>query len=195
MAGEGATPTFTEPTAGTLWAALWSWLADPEGAPGGGSALAAAADLAAALVAKAARRSMGSWSEAGGAAAQAAALAARCSALAEEDAQTFAAALQALEERTEIESRLGESVDVLLALAETTADLTELAAWTAERCDGTFRGDAMCAALLAEAAACGAAVLVAGNLTVTSEDERVRRAKGLADRATRSVGRALESGS
>ena len=118
----------------------------------------------------------------------------RCSELSESLSLAFAAALQALEDRTEIEPRLHESVAVLLALVEAAADVAELAASTAEHCDGTFRGDAVCAALLAEAAACGAAVLVAGNLTVTANDERLRRAKQLAAAATKSVQRALESG-
>ncbi len=184
MTGQGKTEVGT----------FWERLADPRSAPGGGSASAVAVEMAAALVVKAARRSAETWPEARGAAAQAGALATRCSELAELDSRAFGAALKALEGRAEVEGPLRESVDVLLALAETAADLAELAASTAEHCDGTFRGDAICAALLAEAAACGAAVLVAGNLTVTSNDERLRRAKRLGELATRAVARALETG-
>jgi formiminotetrahydrofolate cyclodeaminase len=173
---------------------LWDRLADPQAAPGGGSASAVAAELAAALVAKAARRSAGSWPDAHGVAAQAASLAARLSELAESDSRAFAAALEALEARADIERHLDQTVVELLALAETATDVAELAALTAEQCDGTFRGDAICAALLAEAAARGAAVLVSGNLTVADEDERLRRARRLADLATEAVRRALQSG-
>jgi formiminotetrahydrofolate cyclodeaminase len=190
MKGRDETQTAPEPALG----GLWDRLADPDKAPGGGSASAVAVEMASALVAKAARRSTDSWPDAAGVAAQASALAARCAELAELDARAFGAALKALEDRAGIEERLGESVDVLLALAEAATDVAELAALTAEQCDGTFRGDAICAALLAEAAACGAAVLVAGNLTVTGADERLARAKRLGELATRAVGRALETG-
>jgi formiminotetrahydrofolate cyclodeaminase len=173
----------------------WEQLAAPRTAPGGGSAAALTAGLATALVAKAARRSADTWAEARGVAAQARLLATRCAELSDESSRAFTAALKALEDRVEIEARLNESVDVLLALAEVACDVAELAAWVAEHCDGTFRGDAVCGALLAEAAACAAAVLVAGNLTVTASDERVARAKLLADSATRAVASALESGS
>jgi hypothetical protein len=150
--------------------------------------------MAAALVAKAARRSADTWPDALGVAAQAAAFGARGSELAETDSRVFAAALQALGASVDVEPRLTETVVVLLALGETAADLAELAARTAEQCDGTFRADAVCAALLAEAAACSAAVLVAGNLTVTPGDERLLRARQLAELATGAVRRALEAG-
>jgi methenyltetrahydrofolate cyclohydrolase len=172
----------------------WDALADPQTAPGGGSAAAIAARLATALVAKAARRSADSWRDAAGVAAQATTLADRCSELAEADAHAFGAALEALEQRRAIETRLEESVTALLAIAELGADVAELAALTAEKCDGTFRGDAVTGALLAEAGACAAAVLVAGNLGVTREDERLRQARQLAAQATAAVRRALEAG-
>ncbi len=163
--------------------------------PGGASASAVAAGMSAALVAKAARRSEPSWAEADAVALQADLLGARCSELAESASRAFAAALKALEDRTDIEAHLNRTVVDLLALAEVSVEVAGLAARTAERCDGTFRGDAVCAALLAEAAACGAAVLVAGNLTVTEGDKRLREAKQHASRATEAVRRALEAGS
>ena len=179
---------------GPVFGSLWERLADPAAPPGGGAAAAVAAGMAAGLVAKAARRPIETWTDARGVAAQAAALGERCVELAESDARAFAAALRALQDRADIELRLAESVDVLLALAETATDIAELAARTAEQCDGTFRGDAVCAALLAEAAASCVAVLVAGNLTVTGEDERLRRARQLAELSTAALRRALESG-
>jgi methenyltetrahydrofolate cyclohydrolase len=173
---------------------LWERLAEPRTAPGGGSAAAIAARLATALVAKAARRSADSWPDAPGVAAQAVSLGNRCSELAEADSRAFGAALEALEERRRIEVRLEESVTTLLAIAEAAADVAELAALTAEKCDGTFRGDAVTGALLAEAGGCAAAVLVASNLGVTREDDRLRRAQKLAGQATAAVRRALEAG-
>ena len=179
---------------GLVTSELWERLADPQAIHGGGSASAVAVELAAALVAKAARRSVEGWPEALEVAAQARSLARRCSELAESDARAFAAALKALEDRVDIERNLDRAVAELLALGETANDVAELAASTAERCDGTFRADAVCATLLAEAAACGLAVLVAGSLTVTERDERLLRAKRFADLATGAVRRALEVG-
>jgi methenyltetrahydrofolate cyclohydrolase len=173
---------------------LWNRLADPRAAPGGGAVAAVATQLATALVAKAARRSTDSWPDAPGVAAQAVSLAERCSELAEEDSRAFGAALKALEERRGIEARLEESVIALLAIAEAAADVAELAALTAEKCDGTFRGDAVTGALLAEAAGCSAAVLVASNLGVTPDDDRLAHARELAAHATAAVRRALEAG-
>ena len=109
-------------------------------------------------------------------------------------AGTALAALRSLDQLEGVEARLDQAVGEVLALAEAATDVAELAAWTAERCDGTFRADAICAALLAEAAACGAAVLVAGTLTVTERDERLGRARRLADLSSEALRRALEAG-
>lgn len=174
--------------------ALRERLADPTSAPGGGSAGGVASAMAASLVAKAARRSAESWRDAAGVAAQAESLARRCGELAESDSRVFAEALRALESREELERPLAESVVVLLELVEAAADVAELAARTAEHCDGTYRADAMCAALLAEAASSSAAILVAANLTVTEHDERLLRARRIAGAATAALARALESG-
>ena len=173
---------------------LWDRLADPGAAPGGGSAAAVAAGMAAALTAKAARRSVETWPDAPGVAAQAGSLAKRCAELAEADSHAFAAALQALESRADVALPLEETVDVLLELGETAADVAELAVRTAEHCDGTFRGDAVSATLLAEAATRVVAALIAGNLTVGEGDERLRRAQRLGDVAGTAARRALEAG-
>lgn len=190
MAERDETGALPEPILGNLLERL----ADPRSAPGAGSAAAFAAGMAAALLAKAARHSADTWPDARGVAAQAGSFAARCLELAESDARAFAAALKALEERTGIEPSLDQTVVVLLALGEIAADVAELAARTAEHCDGTFRGDAVSATLLAEAAARSVAVLVAGNLTVAEGDERLRRAKRLAELATAAARRALDAG-
>jgi formiminotetrahydrofolate cyclodeaminase len=175
-------------------AGLWERLADPDTAPGGGSAAALAAWMAAALVAKAARHSVATWPDAAGVAAQAGSLGERCSDLAVSDAIAFAAALAALERGTQVELALAETVAELLALGEAAADVAELAARTAERCDGTFRGDAVAAALLAESAARGAAALVTANLTVAEGDARLLQARRSAEAALAAGRRALEAG-
>ena len=109
---------------------------------GGGPAAALAAAMGAALVAAAARGSRDSWPEAVGVAAQAAALETRCVELAQADAAAFAEAVAALDRGSEVEEPLREAVSVLLELGETAGDVAGLAALTAERCQGTFRGDA-----------------------------------------------------
>ena len=79
-------------------------------------------------------------------------------------------------------------------LADTAADVAVLAALTAEFGDGTYRGDAAAAAILAEAGARAAAKLVAVNLTVTEDDERLRRAREAEEAARRAAARALDAG-
>jgi formiminotetrahydrofolate cyclodeaminase len=165
-----------------------------EGAPGAGSAAAVAGALAASLVAKAARRSVGSWPEASGVVAQAQALAARCAELAALDAEAFDEALAALDAGAGVEPPLLRAAGVLLQLGEVAADVAVLAARAAEHGEGTFRGDATSAAVLAEAAARAAETLVRGNLTVTPTDERLTRAHLLTETAAAATRRALDSG-
>jgi formiminotetrahydrofolate cyclodeaminase len=160
---------------------------------GGGPAAALAAAMGAALVAAAARKSRDSWPEAVGVAAQAAALEARCVELAHADADAFAEALVALERGSDVEEPLREAVSVLLELGEASADVAALAALTAERCEGMFRGDAAAAAQLAAAATEVVATLVEVNLTVGPTDERLAWARRLVDSATRAARQAAES--
>jgi formiminotetrahydrofolate cyclodeaminase len=165
-----------------------------DAAPGGGSAAAVAATMAASLTTKAARRSLDSWSEAPGVLAQARVLGARCADLARLDADAFRVALAALEEGEAVEVPLERAAAVLLELAETAADVAVLAARTAENGDGTFRGDAVSAAVLAAAATLAAEALVASNLTVTGSDARLTKAHSLAEEAAAASLRALAAG-
>jgi methenyltetrahydrofolate cyclohydrolase len=165
-----------------------------ETAPGGGTAAAVAATMAASLTAKAARRSLDSWAEASGVLAQATVLGARCAELARLDADAFGVALAALEQGEAVEVPLEHAAAVLLELAETAADVSVLAARTAENGDGTFRGDAASAAVLAAAATLAAEGLVAANLTVTGSDARLVRAHSLAEAAAAAALRALRAG-
>ena len=172
-------------------------LAAPEQGPGGGSAAALTVAVAAGLVAMVARRSRNSWTEAGGVAAQALAVQKRVAPLAEQDAQAWAAALEALSGGRgddELERSLAEAVEIPLRIGDAAADVATMAALAAEMGEGMFRGDAAAAALLAEAAARAAGKLVAVNLTVTEADERLIRARRSEQLAAEAAARALDAG-
>jgi formiminotetrahydrofolate cyclodeaminase len=167
-------------------------------APGAGSAAAVTIALAASLVTKVARASRDSWPEAGGVAAQARELQHRCPVLAREDADAWQQALEALDRGAvsggdELARRLDRAADLPLAIAETGADVAGLALLAAERGEGSLRGEAVAAAVLAEAGVRAAAHLVVINLKAGTDDERCARA-GRAERAAASaVSGALEA--
>ncbi len=163
-------------------------LAGEDAAPGGGSAAAITAAMAAGLAASVARLSAASWEGAGGAVAQAEALRLRVGPLVELDARAYDEALRTLAKRDQIaeperNERIGEALeraaDVLLRIAEAAADAAELAALVAEEGEHAIRADAAAAVILAEAAARTAASLVEINLTTTEEDPRIARAREL----------------
>jgi formiminotetrahydrofolate cyclodeaminase len=143
--------------------------------------------MAAGLVAMAARVS----GDAGGVA-QAESIRARVTPLAAEDARAYRAAMEAMrspsgetaEQRDDaIRRALVRAAEVPLEIAAAGADTAALAASVAEHGHEKVRGDAATAALLAAAAARGAANLVAINLAAGVEHELVARAKGVADDA------------
>jgi formiminotetrahydrofolate cyclodeaminase len=159
--------------------------------PGGGSAAAVVVAMAAGLCAMVARSSP-EWAEAGAAVAQAERLRMRVAPLAQADAEAYEEALVALGlpelvEREVRDATIGATVaraaEIPLAIAEAAADTAALAASVAVDGIPERRGDAVGAALLAEAAARAAAHLVAINLTMTTNDERVRRAKAAVEAA------------
>jgi formiminotetrahydrofolate cyclodeaminase len=80
-------------------------------------------------------------------------------------------------------------------IAEAGADAASLAAIAAERGTLDRRGDAVAAAILADAGARAAAHLVTVNLIVTPDDERVQRARALAEVASAAARSAVESAS
>jgi formiminotetrahydrofolate cyclodeaminase len=179
---------------------LLDQLAERSPAPAGGSAAGIAVAMAAALVAMAARFSTGHWEGAGGAVAQAEALRARTAPLARRDAAAYAAALETLRSRgtADPERRdrlLGDALsvaaDVPLDIASAAADVAELAAEVAEHGNPNLRADAAAAAMLAEAGARVAAMLVGVNLTMRSEDERIGRARSTAEAAAAAARRAV----
>jgi methenyltetrahydrofolate cyclohydrolase len=162
-------------------------LAAAEPVPGGGTAAALAGAMAAALCTKVARLSGD-----GGASAQGTALGSRLTALADEDAQLFRAALAELERRRD-DFTLGQAVaqtaDALLRIAEACADVAALAGALAEHAMPEHQAEARAAGALAAGATRAAAVLVEVNLTVTADDERLRLARQLSEQAAAHVGR------
>jgi methenyltetrahydrofolate cyclohydrolase len=99
--------------------------------------------------------------------------------LATEDAEAYGAVLGAKGE--ERQQALSRAADVPLELAESAVEVMELASRLAEEGNPTLRGDAMTAALLATAATKAAANLVEINLEARPEDERIARARALAN--------------
>jgi formiminotetrahydrofolate cyclodeaminase len=160
--------------------------------PGGGSVAALVTAAAAGLLAKVARSSGDGWPEAPGIAAQAEALRDRAAPLAQTDADEYEAALRA---QGDDRQKPGERRDFALGrafaraaeppleIAAVAADVSRLSVTVVGRGEPALRADAVAAGLLAAAAAASAAELVAVNLTASETDERVLRARRLADEA------------
>jgi formiminotetrahydrofolate cyclodeaminase len=174
-------------------------LAAEEAAPAGGSAAALGVAMAAALIAKVAKASP-DWPEARAVVAQAERLRRRTAPLAQSDADVYEEALAALHLPDQLEPEvrdmalgqvLARAAEIPLVIAEAGSDVACLAAEAADRGTPERRGDAIAAALIAEAAARAAANLVAVNLTVTPEDERVLRARAVTDLASAAAREAL----
>jgi methenyltetrahydrofolate cyclohydrolase len=160
-------------------------VASEEPTPAGGSAAALAVAMSASLSAMVARASP-DWPEAGSAVAQAERLRKRVAPLAQRDAEAYEEALVTLRlpERVEptvrdaaVGAALARTAEVLLAISDAAADAAYLAALVADRGTPERRGDAVAAALLAEAAARAAECLVAVNLTVRTGDPRSEQAQ------------------
>jgi formiminotetrahydrofolate cyclodeaminase len=164
-----------------------------------GVAAALTAAMAAALTVKAARASLGSWTEAGAAAAQARVLQGRLAPLADENATAYERALDALEsaardERTpDLAGALDRAAAVPGRVAALAGSVAELSAHVAEHAVAEVRADVAAASALAAAAARAAGHLVEVNLTVRSGDPRLETAAEAAALAERSAVRALAS--
>ena len=162
-----------------------------EAVPGSGWVAGVSAALAAALVAKTAKRSDG-WSESTGARAQAIELRDRLLALAQQDALAYESALTSLERRDSGLARsLAKAAEVPLAIGEAAADTALLAAEAAERADGSARADAAAAAGLAGGAAQAAHRLVEVNRATAADDERLLGAGRAAEAAADAAQQAL----
>jgi formiminotetrahydrofolate cyclodeaminase len=166
--------------------------------PAGGSVAALVAACAAALLAKIARASSG-WSESTGVAAQADSLRERATALVQEVAEEYEAALRARADESEAagprrDFALGRAyaraAEPPLQLARLAADVAQLAVVVAQNSDPALRADAVTAASLAAGAAGAAAELVAVNLTASATDPRVKEARQLEEDAARAAAEA-----
>jgi methenyltetrahydrofolate cyclohydrolase len=162
--------------------------------PGGGSALAVATSIAAAVVTMAAR-----VSESPALVAQADALRARAEPLAQVDADVYREALgvraharELSPERRDWEIGLAfaRAAEPPLEIGRVAADVAELAAELARNGSPAIRADAIAAAALAAAAARGAVAMVEVNLTALPDDPRVDEARLIADTAAASAARA-----
>lgn len=167
---------------------------------GGGPTAARTIGLAAEIVATVARASRGAWADAPGVAAQAVELGDRCPLLADDDERAWHAALDGLDRAVEeangdrdheLRELLAESVELPVRIAETGADVAELAALAARFGEGMFRADAVSAALLAQAGVKVARHLVGVNLGTREGDERSTRASSAEWRAEQAVAQAL----
>jgi formiminotetrahydrofolate cyclodeaminase len=147
----------------------------------------------------AARLSQG-WPEARGAAAQAEALRLRVMPLAEQNADAYEEAVEALGGKASptagskdeaIEDALARAAQVPLEIASAAADVSALAATVAEAGEPSLRPDAAIAASLCVAGARAAATLVEVNLGTTPEDQRLESARVFTREAEQALERAL----
>lgn len=181
-------------------AGLLEALEAPVPSPCGGSAAAIAGAMGASLVTLVAHQSR-SWAEAPGIAAQATALRDRLAVLADEDADAFAAALEALHAAESsggsrdrlLGVALARAADVPLQIAAAAADVSELGSLAAANGSPALRPDAVTATVLAEAAARAAAQLVATNLASLPGDTRDAEAASHAAAAARARAAALSA--
>ena len=172
-------------------------VASAEPAPGGGAVAAVAVALAAGLSAMSARLSAEHLDDASVLAERAERLRQRAAPLAQEDARAYGRVLAAYripdggdpEARWKvIRTALAGAADVPLDIAWAGAEVAEIAARLAREGNPNLRGDAVAAALLAEAGARAAAVLVEINTKAGGiPDDRVRRAEELVTRAAKAA--------
>ena len=164
----------------------------------GGTAAAAAAAMAAALVTMVARGSA-DWADGAGIASQARALRSRLTTLGDDDAAAFEHVIVTMRDRSgtpeQRDFALGEALvraaEVPLEIAETAADVAELAALAAAEGSPRLQPDATAAATLAEAAVRAATHLVEINLATVTGDRYSERAALLATAAAAARARAL----
>jgi methenyltetrahydrofolate cyclohydrolase len=163
-------------------------------APGGGSVAAIAVALAAGLAGMAARLSSAQLDDAPELAGRADAARLRVAPLARADAESYRLVLDAYREpdpeaRTaRVRDALSGAADVPLAVAEAGNEVAGIASRLAREGNPNLEGDAMATVLLAGAGVRAAAKLVQINLsTANADDDRLRRAKGLVDKAAATV--------
>jgi formiminotetrahydrofolate cyclodeaminase len=160
-------------------------LAGPEPAPSGGGAAALAVSMAAGLCAMTARLSARQLTGAEDLATAAQRTADRAASLIQADADSYAAVIDAQRRkhdddqtrRREIAAALAAAADVPMEIVELAVSVARLAARLAADGNPNLRGDAITGALLAEAGARAAAILVGINLAGTDDDRPARAAQ------------------
>jgi formiminotetrahydrofolate cyclodeaminase len=175
-------------------------VASEKPAPGAGSAAALVVAMGAGLAAMAARLSLGTWEGAADLIERADALRRRVAPLAPADGQAYEEVLTALRLPRSLEpvvrdaaiaNALARAAEIPLEIAGEGAYAAGLAAEVAEHGNPNLRSDAAAGAVLASAAAQVAANLVAINLGMSEDDERVVEARTQAAKAEAAAGRAL----
>jgi len=182
-------------------AALVQRVASTDPAPGAGPSLAWTCALAAALVEMVSAITLsGDPADAAAIAARrdrAAALRAQALELADRDVVAYSGVLAALRRRDEpghggrLRKALSDAADPPLAIMEIAAELSSLAADAASAARGAVRGEAVTAAVLAEAVVRAAAPLVELDLAGARDDPRRARVSELAPVARAGLDRAL----
>jgi formiminotetrahydrofolate cyclodeaminase len=170
-------------------------VASGDPAPAGGSVAALAVALAAGLSAMAARLSTKHLSDSAKLAQRAESLRQRVTPLARADAIAYGRVLAARRAGEEsVPDALSQAADVPLAVAAAGAEVAEISARLARNGNPNLEGDALAAALLAEAAVRAAAQLAKINLSSAGiHDGRLARAQELLE--TASLARSAAEGS
>jgi formiminotetrahydrofolate cyclodeaminase len=169
----------------------------PEPAPAGGSVAAIGAALAASLCVKAARLSARQMAEATELATRAGGLRDRAASLSEADALVYADVVAARRRAAGphdpgVATALSVAADIPLETASLAREVADVAVRLAEHGNPGLVGDAVTAALIAAAAARGAAALVRLNLAEQPDDPRHSRAAELVAATDALRARALE---
>ena len=157
-------------------------------APGGGAAAALGVALAASLCVMTARLSGRQLPEAAELAAEAERLAGLVAPLAQADADAYRSVIAALHQPAEpdgdqrsrrLAAALSDAADVPMQVADVGVQVVVLAARLATHGNPNLHGDAVTAALLAEAGTRSACALVRINLSGAESDERLARVESL----------------
>jgi len=188
------------PLADSSLQALVERVASADPAPGAGPSLAWTCAFAAALVemvSAVALRKDGPEAAAERRRDRASELRGVALALADADVTAYTAVLDVLRRRGEpghggrLRAALSDAADPPLAIVEIAAELTALAADAAEEARGGVRGEAVTAAVLAEAVVRAGVPLIDLNLAGAPDDPRRARVRELAGIAAGELGRAL----
>ena len=195
MSGSAEHPAYLEVALGSFL----ELVSAAEPAPGAGSAAAIAVGLAAGLCVMSARLSARQLPDAPDLAITAERLRDRAAALCQADADAYGLLVSVSRDRSgsdparrgrRVAAALSKATDVPLEVAEAGAAVVALAARIAERGNPRLLGDAVTAALLAEAGTGAAAALVLINLEGLGDDTRRQRVAELIEKSTADVARA-----